>query len=209
MSAINTDLTFITNEKGKNLSDRFKALIKDTKFFKVKSLERDAYRSFTDKIEVDHTLGAGKSFFPITLYCMSILDFFSSSYFGYSEIKNDRTRIDQTTRMVEFLCKYLKYDPFISRIAIDIFRHKLVHLGEPFARGKVKGWELASDQAQGYHWTVKAFNLGADKKVYFGVNDFIRDLKSGVLGKNGYYEDLLRDSDLQDRYLSFINEISR
>ena len=32
---MNTDLTFITNEKDKNLSERFKVLIKDTKFFDV------------------------------------------------------------------------------------------------------------------------------------------------------------------------------
>lgn len=32
---ISSDLTFITNEKDKNLSDRFKVLIKDTKFFDV------------------------------------------------------------------------------------------------------------------------------------------------------------------------------
>ncbi|MBI4226195.1 hypothetical protein HY612_03740 [Candidatus Roizmanbacteria bacterium] len=30
---MNTDLTFISNEKDKNLSDRFRVLIKDTKFF--------------------------------------------------------------------------------------------------------------------------------------------------------------------------------
>lgn len=32
---MNSDLTFITNEKGKNLLERFKVLIKDTKFFDV------------------------------------------------------------------------------------------------------------------------------------------------------------------------------
>src|SRR3989338_9839182 len=32
---MNTDLTFITNEKDKNLLERFKVLIKDTKFFDV------------------------------------------------------------------------------------------------------------------------------------------------------------------------------
>ena len=30
-----TDLTFITNEQGNNLKDRFRALIKDTCFFDV------------------------------------------------------------------------------------------------------------------------------------------------------------------------------
>ena len=31
----NSDLTFITNEKGKNLLERFNVLIKDTEFFDV------------------------------------------------------------------------------------------------------------------------------------------------------------------------------
>ncbi|MFN3533456.1 MAG: hypothetical protein ACK41Q_13260 [Candidatus Brocadia sp.] len=31
--AINSDLTFITNEENKNLSERFKVLIQDTRFF--------------------------------------------------------------------------------------------------------------------------------------------------------------------------------
>ena len=30
---MNTDLTFVTNEKNQNLKDRFEVLIKDTKFF--------------------------------------------------------------------------------------------------------------------------------------------------------------------------------
>jgi len=30
---MNTDLTFIINEKNQNLKDRFEVLIKDTKFF--------------------------------------------------------------------------------------------------------------------------------------------------------------------------------
>ena len=31
--AMNSDLTFITNEKGQNLKERFEVLAKDTKFF--------------------------------------------------------------------------------------------------------------------------------------------------------------------------------
>ncbi len=30
-----TDLTFVTNEKGKNLKNRFNKLVKDTRFFNV------------------------------------------------------------------------------------------------------------------------------------------------------------------------------
>ena len=32
---MNSDLTFITNEKGENLKDRFNILVKDTRFFDV------------------------------------------------------------------------------------------------------------------------------------------------------------------------------
>ncbi len=35
MAQNNTDLTFITNEKGENLKDRFNILVKDTRFFDV------------------------------------------------------------------------------------------------------------------------------------------------------------------------------
>lgn len=174
---------------------------------KIRSLERDSYRCFTENLKIDPLLGAGKSFFPITLYCMSTLDFFSSAYFGYSEKKNDKSRIDQTTRMVEFLCKYFHYDPLTSRIAIDVFRHKLVHLGEPYVKKNIEGWEIAKDCAMGDHWKIKSYNLKGSKKISFGVNDFIRDLRNGVLNKDGYYEELTLIDSLQHNYLSFLKDI--
>jgi len=36
---MSTDLTFITNEQDKNLSERFKVLIKDTKFFENEKID--------------------------------------------------------------------------------------------------------------------------------------------------------------------------
>lgn len=98
---------------------------------KIESLERDSYRAFTDKIKIKHSLGQGTAPFPIVLFCMSTLDFFSAAYFGYSEKKRKRNRLNQTERMTKFLSKYLSYDEHVSRIALDVFRHKLVHLAEP------------------------------------------------------------------------------
>ncbi len=176
---------------------------------KIISLERDSYRSFTEKIEIDPSLGSGKSFFPITLYCMCQLDYFSGIYFGYLKKGNDKVRIDQTTRMVEFACKYLKYDSHVSRIAIDIFRHKLVHLGEPHTSGKgISRWEIANDCAIGDHWTIQSYNLRGNKKVIFGVNDFIRNLKNAIFGGDGYYKDFLSNNILQQNYLNFLKEVS-
>lgn len=173
---------------------------------KFDSLERDSYRAFTHKIEIDHKLGSGAAPFPITLFCMSTLDFFSSAYCGYSEVKRIKGRIEQTPRMINFLTKYLGYDEDVSKQAIKIFRHSLVHLSEPMPT-KTLGWEIASNQADGDHWTIQMHNLQGDKSVRFGVNDFIGDLKNGVMGPDGYYSDLNNDGMLQQKYLDFLREV--
>lgn len=179
---------------------------------KLESLERDAYRAFTDKIEIHHSLGKGAAPFPITLYCMSILDFFSAAYMGYSEKGNDRSKLNQTQRMAEFLNKYMKYDVNISIDALDILRHKLVHLGEPHAQSKhsgkkLIGWQIASQEDSRDHWQIKEIDAKGNKAIYFGVGNFIKDLQNGVLGQNGYFVELSSDPDLQSKYRSFISEI--
>src|SRR3989344_8427338 len=78
------------------------------------SLERDSYRAFTAKIQVDHSFGMGAAPFPITLYCMSALDYFSGLYAGYSE-KRDESRLSQTDRMVKFAHKFLRYNSGTSK----------------------------------------------------------------------------------------------
>lgn len=186
--------------------------IKDWFTRKIESLEKDSYRAFTDKIEFTHTLGKSAAPFPIVLFCMSILDFFSAAYFGYSDGRGDRNKLNQTERMVKFLNKYLGYAEDVSRIALDIFRHKLVHLGEPHVPSgrtdNIIGWEISSVQADRNNWTIYTCNLKGDKIVRFGVNNFIRDLKNGILGQNGYFQDLINDESLQNNYLSFYNEIA-
>ena len=179
--------------------------IKNNFIGKLHSLERDSYRAFTLHIRIDHNLGAGAAPFPITLYCMSVLDFFSGAFAGYSEKKHIRDRDDQTARMINFLTKYLHYDKNVSGEAIDIFRHKLVHLSEPVSNKF--GWEIAYAQAEGDHWTIQTANLAGDKFVRFGVEDFIRDLKNGILGPTGYFKDLKESVELQDRYNNFLKEI--
>lgn len=179
---------------------------------KIDSLERDSYRAFTDKIEVTHLLGAGAAPFPIVLFCMATLDFFSAAYLGYSEQKRNPNRINQTDRMTEFLNKYLKYDKNISKIALEIFRHKMVHLAEPIIQigrsDKIRGWEIASIQADGDHWTIVKFDSQGNKLVRFGVNNFISDLRKGILEQEGYLQDLEKDPQLQKNYLSFWKEIN-
>ncbi len=143
------------------------------------SLERDSYRAFTNKIEITHSLGAGAAPFLITLFCMSTLDLFSSAYYGYSEVKDVKGRIRQTPKMVNFLGKYLGYDKNVSRLAIKIFRHSLVHLSEPMPTDSL-GWEIASNQASEDHWTIQTHNLKGDRYIRFGVTERLKILMDMV-----------------------------
>jgi len=179
---------------------------------RIENLVRDSYRAFTDKIVIDHSLGGGAAPFPIVLFCMGTLDFFSAAHFGYSEKKRRKERLNQTERMTKFLEKYLSYDEAVSNVALDVFRHKLVHLAEPYVqtshhKNNILGWEIASVQAEGYHWSIKDYDSKGNKIVRFGVANFINDLKEGVLGTTSYYQDLTTNTNLQENYLSFFKEL--
>lgn len=179
---------------------------------KLESLERDSYRAFTDKIEVDHSLGKGAAPFPITLYCMSILDFFSATYIGYSEKGRDKNKLNQVQRMTKFLSEYMNYDNAVSFTALDVLRHKLVHLGEPHVHSKhlqnqLVGWQIGSYVDEGDHWQIKECDSRGNKALYFGVINFIKDLKEGILGQDGYFSNLTMNLQLQKNYLSFLKEI--
>lgn len=176
------------------------------------NLERDAYRAFTSKIELDHSLGLGVAPFPITLFCMSMLDYFSGLYFGYSEIKRKKVRKNQTKRMSEFLAKYLNYDSNVSEKILKVFRHILVHTAEPSITEKlyksgIKGWILSELADEGDHWTIKSY-ASKNMVIHFAAGNFIRDLKTGVLGELGYFNDLVRMQSLQDNYINFYKELN-
>lgn len=161
-----------------------------------------------DKIKINHQLDSGTAPFPITLYCMNTLDFLSAAFFGYSEKKNIKSQPDQTGRMVEFLAKYFKYDRVISEVTIDVFRHKLVHLAEPSSKGRIIGWSISSRTSEGDLWVIKEFNTKGNKAVYFGVYNFINDLRDSVLGSGDYYNDLSQHNNLQQNYIGFFKDVS-
>jgi hypothetical protein len=98
---------------------------------RIASLESDTKRCLCDIPR-----GPGPAFFPAVLYAVATIDYFSSYWAGWNEstkTRHNKGSASQTERLVAFLVKYLGYDERASRVGVAIWRHKLMHTGEPRA----------------------------------------------------------------------------
>jgi hypothetical protein len=144
------------------------------------------------------------------MYCFATVDYFSSFWRGWN--KTDPTGTEnQTQRMEAFLNTYLLYPKKEARLAIDFWRHKLMHTSEPrVLKSKPPAKEV-------YHWragvgVANHIRLDdADKTDHyvlgFDCQTFGRDLEEGVFGPVGYFGDLHKTIDLQTKYLAVDAEL--
>jgi len=132
--------------------------------------------------------------FPVIMYCFATVDYFSSFWAGGSRQAVDNRR--QTPRMVDFLRKYLHYPDRESVVAIDIWRHKLMHTSEPRIATagerlrRVFGWQCGPEVDN--HMRLQEI----EPRTFilpFACNQFVRDLHEGVFGPNGYFTALQAD----------------
>lgn len=139
--------------------------------------------------------------FPHTLRgymmnCFAHIDLFSAYWKGDTQSKN------QTRRMIDFMQRYMSYDREASNVAVQIWRHKLMHTGEPRPvvekdAGTVYKWllhwwkELPPEQ----HFTFSEAPDG--KNLNTGLVYLIGDLKKGL---EEYLADLSGDPQLQENF---------
>jgi hypothetical protein len=174
---------------------------------KIDSVRKDVNRCFwpiADPAVRDPAL------FPAVIYCFATVDYFSGFWAGWNK-KPPRKTDNQNKRMMGFLNAYLLYPPKEARIAIDFWRHKLMHTSEPrVLRSKPPAKEV-------YHWCagigvrnhMRLENAGeADHYVLgFDCHEFARDLEEGVFGPNGYFADLRKKAALQQKYIDCAKEL--
>lgn len=146
--------------------------------------------------------------FPHTLYgymmlCFARIDLFSAYWEGDSSQKG------QTQRMIEFMQRYLSPNREACSVAVQMWRHKLMHTGEPRSlvdehsrkvyRWLLHWWEhLPADQ----HFT---FSETTDSKILnIGLVYLIRDLKRAL---QKYLADLSRNGELQKKFENVEAEI--
>jgi hypothetical protein len=193
----------------------------EEELLKAKSLFRERIESLKSDLRICQQ-GA---FFPIVMYTFATIDYFSSFWVGWNDPKGEnrtrsynRDRRNQTERMVYFMKKYMNYPVKSSRIAIAIFRHKLMHTAEPRVI-------TARNKKERYYWKI-TFDLDINhflpQRVADDPNDpgyehydfcisvprLISDIENSIFGPQGYFYDLLSSEDLQGKYKTCENEFN-
>ena len=143
------------------------------------------------------------------MYSFATIDYFSSFWAGWND-RNSRPAADkrnQTKRMADFLEKFLVYPQKESQLAIAVWRHKLMHTGEPRLlkeNATVYNWSISDQTSK--HWAVES--TGKDECLLnIGIYNLISDLRQGVFGPQGYFWELRRDENLQNHYAAVLEEI--
>lgn len=142
------------------------------------------------------------------MYCFATLDYFSSFWAGWN--RQAPSGSNQTDRMVAFQEQYLLYPRKEGQIAIHFWRHKLMHTAEP---------RLLKDCATGeeYVWStgtspqnhMRLVSVGQQKfMLHFCPGAFGRDLREGVFGPDGYFQQLRGDQALQQNYQQCFQEFA-
>lgn len=172
----------------------------------LEEFEREANTIYSNLV-IPHWNGELHGF-PRTLYsymmlCFALIDLYSAYWKGNSSTEG------QSQRMIEFMQKYLLPDQEACSIAVQMWRHKLMHTGEPQYllnkdTGKVYRWLLH----WGEHLPAKQhfkFSETSDSRILkLGLLYLIRDLKMAF--KN-YLGDLSLDTRLQSNFEKVEEEI--
>lgn len=170
---------------------------------RIASLESDTRRCFCDIPG-----GPGPAFSPAVLYALATIDYFSSYWAGWNDNSGDRSK-KQTDRLVDFLVKYLGYDQRASKVGITIWRHKLMHTGEPRVVKAKNGeriiWETGINLQD--HMKLTPTTNPNEFILRFDSNTVVSDLRCGILSASGYLADLCTSPDLQQKFLCCHNEM--
>ena len=172
---------------------------------RIDSLELDTKRCFWDIKDPD---APGYAFFPPVMYAFATIDYFSSYWAGWNKSGKGK---NQTDRMIDFMNTYLLYPRKNSQIAIDIWRHKLMHTAEPrilrnAENDEVYGWKIGKDLQ--HHMILLEIDVPNKFILEFDPLALVRDLREGVFGPKGYFQELQTSDDLQKKYCQCFEEMN-
>lgn len=171
---------------------------------RINSLEADTNRCFW---EIQG--GPGKAYFPPVMYALATIDYFSSYWAGWNDSKRDPAK-KQTVRLSDFMQRYLKYGKKESLIAVAMWRHKLLHTGEPRVLRSTNGkerylWQTGINLKS--HLKLDPGSTPGEFWLRFDCDVMVRDLHTAVLGRSGYFHDLCASPELQRKFLDCFNEM--
>jgi hypothetical protein len=175
---------------------------------RLDSLDNDTKRCFA-LIE-----GVQAAPFPAVLYGFSTVDYFSSGWKGWNDSnfgRKKKKRRNQTKRLVGFLVRFMSYGKKESQVAVSVWRHKLMHTGEPrLLRNKKKnelyGWEI-DDESPDHMKLVPVTGGRATHKLVLNPCTLASDLREAIFGAGQYWDQLQTSALLQARFMRFLKEI--
>ncbi len=185
------------------------------KYFKAKKvlrvmiydLEYEARLFYTRIVKRNwkrHPKHFSRTLYAYMMTCFAYVDLFSSYWKG-----NDS---NQTPRMIEFMVKYLGLGRLESELAVQVWRHKLMHTSEPrwlagTKTGTEYGWLLhwSTDQLpREEHFSWQVPGSGRKQVLQLNLLSLIEDLRRGV---EKYLQDLSTDPSLQKKWYAFDSDL--
>jgi hypothetical protein len=118
---------------------------------------------------------------------------------------------EQTKRMVNFMTHYMRSDREANNVAVQLWRHKLMHTARPRQlrhpkTGKTYYWLLhwAGELPVEQHWT---FNDSDDRRIFaMGLMCLLADLQSAI---RAYLSDLDANPELKGKFSKVQNRMLR
>ncbi len=166
---------------------------------RIDAFAREVERVYIDLMlpEWDSELhGFTNTLYGYMMVLFSQIDLLSAHWRG------DTSSRGQTKRMVDFMEQYMGFEREVASVAVQMWRHKLMHTGEPRhlydkRTGKVYRWLLhwGKHLPENLHCT---FSETSDSRILnLGLLYLVADLKTGI---ETYLADLSADPLLQSFY---------
>ncbi|MBN1587512.1 MAG: hypothetical protein JW937_08840 [Candidatus Omnitrophica bacterium] len=148
---------------------------------------------------------------PVLLHIFSTVELLSGLWAGWHD-KARKPSSDTRTplrRTSDFLETYLCYPQKQNQVALSLWKNGLTReIGKPILRNENFEYEWKLCRSTEKHWTIEA--VGEERFVlYVGVEDLISDLKEGLFGPSGLFEDLRIDHRVQTNWQTAILEIQQ
>jgi len=164
---------------------------------RIDSLQNDVSRCYWD---LRHPGAPASAPFPAVMYAFATIDYLSSYWAGWNQSGPGKS---QTNRLTDFMRKYLLYPNKESQIAVNFWRHKLMHTAEPRIlrnadNSEIYIWEIGTPLRS--HMMLLPTHEPTTFKLQFDPFALVRDLRDGVFGPQGYFSDLQVSADLQANY---------
>lgn len=142
--------------------------------------------------DVMHCLQRPYAPFPAILYCVSTIDLLGTLCYGDGHART-------------YMHSFMGYTEDQSKLIVQIFRHKIVHLAQPqpifLFKGKVVTWQYVHENTPNHLilqdlpggskiWIKSDWAVDVHQVFTIGITQLMEDIRDSVLRHGGYLDQL-------------------